>query len=233
MNTSRFVGLTLIATSLGSAHAAITAFEDVNILIPTTFEGVYLDLVSNSSATASSSESSAAASYTISSSEPASDQWDFNFFFGGAGIAHNSSANPYREDASDQLSAVQALGIDDTIDGVTATSTGALPLTTPAYGGSGTGSGGGGGISTSGNHLGLNAGQFQSGQQGYIGFVLDQTTTPTYGWMSVTLNNDGTEGVIHSFAFSDEPLDVGAIPEPSTCLLTLVGLAALTRRRRS
>lgn len=223
-------GMSTLASS-----AAITAVENINILIPSTFEGVYIDLLNpptslnlGSSGAADNSNGSS----TISFSEPAGD-WDFNFFFGGIGIAHNSSVNPYRDDPTDNLSVIEALGVGATIDGTTATALGALPLTTPGFGGSGTGSSGSGGVSSSQSHIGTDPGQFEPGVESYIGFVLDPgTASETYGWISVTFQNNGTPGIINSFAFSDDPLAVGAIPEPSSALLVILSSGLLLRRRR-
>lgn len=236
MNTSRSLYPSLLAVTVGgmaAASAVVTYVENVNVAIPANFGGVYLDITGN--ATNSSSPSGAAGNdaFTISYSEPAVGGWDFNFFFGGVGIAHNSTVNPYRDDATDNLSAIHALGIDDLIDGSTATPSGAVPLATPSFGGSGTGSGGGSGVSTSGDHMGAALEQFQAGQQEYIGFVLDPgTASESYGWILVTFNDDGSDGIIHEFAFSDTPLNVGAVPEPSTGILGLIGMMMLFRRKR-
>lgn len=142
--------LAISASGLMTASAAVSYVENANIAIPANFGGVYLNL--NNSDTNSSSSSGTAggsASYTISYSEPAASDWDFNFFLGGVGIAHNSTANPYRDDDADNLSAIHALGVNDSIDGTSVTPSGALPLSSFGFGGSGAGAGGGSGVSTS------------------------------------------------------------------------------------
>lgn len=221
--------------SFSPALGVLTVVEGANIPIPANFGGVYLDILSPpvvGSSTQLGLPDNAGGNYTISFSQPGGD-WDFNFFFGGVGIAHNATVNPYRNDALDNLSAIQALGLGEIINGTTPTAGSAVPLTTPSLGGSGTGSSGGSGVSTSGNHMGSGPGQFTPGEKSYIGFVLDPgTASETFGWISVTFNDDGTDGLIHDFAFRDTPLAVGAIPEPTTALMTLLASMTLLRRRR-
>jgi hypothetical protein len=48
----------------------------------------------------------------------------------------------------------------------------------------------------------------------------------------VFLANDGSTGLIHDWAYSDAPLAVGAVPEPSSIVLLLAGAMALFRRKR-
>ena len=238
MKTNYSVLPSIIALSIvgvSAASAAVTYVENANIPIPITFGGVYLDLTANSTSSGTfTGAPDGNDTYTISYSEPAPANWDINLFFGGAGIAHNSTLNPYRDDSADKLSAIHNLGLGDAINGSTATPSGAVPLATASFGGSGTGAGGGSGVSTSENHMGTNAEQFQSGTQGYLAFVLDPgTPEQTYGWMLVTLNDNGSPGMIHEFALSDTPFSVGAIPEPGTGILGLLSLLAVLRRKRN
>lgn len=80
--------------------------------------------------------------------------------------------------------------------------------------------------------------QFTSGEKGYIGFSMEVSgTSPVYGWMEVTLQDDNTPGVIHSWAYEDNgsPLRAGslvAIPEPSHSMLIALGLLVTVLRRR-
>ena len=80
--------------------------------------------------------------------------------------------------------------------------------------------------------------QFTSGEKGYIGFSMEVAgTSPVYGWMEVTLQDDNTPGVIHSWAYEDNgsPLRAGklvAIPEPSHSMLIALGLLVTALRRR-
>lgn len=95
--------------------------------------------------------------------------------------------------------------------------------------------------SVSTNHIGAGGDQFQSGQQGYLGFEYQATegADVAYGWISVILNLTG-EGYSVDLAYSDTPgeaLVAGVIPEPSAAaaLAGAVGLGAvfMSRRRRS
>ena len=231
--TSIQLGSALFVTALvAPSSGVITAVENLNIPIPANFEGVYIDIVNPpvvSNPTQSGSPDNADGSYAVSFSEPSGD-WDFNFFFGGIGIAHNESVNPYRTDSTDNLSPIQALGVGEIIDGVTAAASGALPLATPAFGGSGAGSTG---TSSSQNHIGTGAFEFEAATKNYIAFVLDPgTPEEAYGWISVTFNDNGSDGIIHDLAFSSVALNVAQIPEPSSSLLLILASMALFKRRR-
>lgn len=89
-------------------------------------------------------------------------------------------------------------------------------------------------IGTSNAHVGAGADQFNSGDEGFIAFALSDGGSPRqYGWMRVTLTNNGT-GTIHEWAIQDTPgqtIIVG-VPEPSSALLSLLGLSTLLLRRR-
>ena len=53
--------------------------------------------------------------------------------------------------------------------------------------------------------------------------------------MDVTLYDDGTQGIIHGWAYEDNgsPFDVGSvIPEPSQTMLAALGALGLALRRR-
>ena len=146
-------------------------------------------------------------------------------------------SQPCRSSSVDNLSAVHQLGFGTIIDGNPVTpepATGAsAPLAVANFGGSGSGAGGGSGVATSGNHMGANDDQFTSGSKGYLAFVLDPgTANEQYGWIELTLTNDGSPGIIHSWAYSPDPIEVGKIPEPSVGLLALLGGLFLCSRRR-
>lgn len=84
--------------------------------------------------------------------------------------------------------------------------------------------------------MGTGTNEFESGTSGYIGFVLVGDSDTYYGWMRLTLHDDGSTGVIHEWAWDTDgdSITVGAVPEPSNAAL-LVGLAATfcaVRRRR-
>ena len=101
---------------------------------------------------------------------------------------------------------------------------GSIPLASAAAGASG--------AYPADPHMGAGTFQFATGTDGYIAFVLDDPSGPLYGWMRVDLHDDGTAGSIKDWAFSDQPILVGQIPEPSAWLLVAASLTALFRRRR-
>ena len=222
----------------GIGHAAVTYVDPPNITIPFSFGGVYLDIetAAENSSSPSGGADPSGDSYTISYSEPASGDWDVNIFFGGAFIAHNTTFQPYREDPLDNLSAIHNVGLNSEIDGgaiVPEPSSGpSAPLTTPDFGGSGTTTGGGLDGSQSPTHMGGATDQFTNGGTGYIAFVLNPGPSQQYGWMQVTLSDDGSAGTIHRWAYSDDPILVG-VPEPSALALLGLGACALMCRRRS
>ena len=229
--------LALCLASGGWSSAAVTYVDPDDILIPFTFGGVYLDIVTGATDGSTEGGSADADSYTVSYSEPAPGTWDVNFFFGGAGIMHSSTLNVYREDGSDNLSAIHNALIDEVVDGGAITSgsgTGtSVPLTTASIGGSGTGDSGGLDGTPDPTHMGATAGdQFESGTVGYIAFVLDPGASEQYGWIRVTLSDDGSTGLIHDWAYSDVAIEVGQIPEPGSVALLGVGVLGLMRRRR-
>lgn len=239
--TTLALGLALAAA--GVARGAITWVDPPDIEIPFSLGGVYLDLHTGPEGGWTGSEptqggEAAADSYSISFSEPASGDWDVNFFFGGAFIAHNTSFQPYRADPGNKLSAIDNLGLNTFIDGNAVApepATGpSAPLTIADFGGSGTTTGGDINGLQSPTHMGAAADQFASGSQseGYIGFVLNPDSTPLHGWMRVSLSDDGSTGLIHEWAYSDTGIEVGQIPEPGTLVLLLAGSLGLLLRRR-
>jgi len=74
---------------------------------------------------------------------------------------------------------------------------------------------------------------FTPGVEGYIAFVLNPGFNEFYGWLRVTLTNDGSPGIIHDWAYSsDEGFTVGQVPEAGAALLGGLGVLMLLRRRR-
>ena len=146
---------------------------------------------------------------------------DVNFLFGGEWITNDADAagtapswQPVR-DATENSSTIVNLGLGAVVGPDSDYSAG--------YGGS---------IDQ------ITPTQFTSGERGYIGFSMEVAgTTPVYGWMEVTLQDDNTPGVIHSWAYEDNgsPLRAGklvAIPEPSHSMLIALGLLVTVLRRR-
>lgn len=91
-------------------------------------------------------------------------------------------------------------------------------------------------VGISDTHVGSGAGQFESGEEGYLGFIFgDDGSGDFFGWARVTLTANGI-GAIHEFAYENSasgvPITVGAIPEPSSLLLAALGCVGLLFRRR-
>lgn len=213
-----------------SAPAAVIYSGLVDIPIPTTFNGVYLNIgLAADSTPSDDSPTIQTDSYTVGYSEPAS--WDVNFFFGGIGIAYSDTFQPFVDDSVTNRS--QILNV---MPGTVASNEAmARTLGTASYGGSGTSN-----QSTGTSHFDLPTiddpaySAFTPGVEGYIAFVLNPGAEELYGWMRVTLTNDGTAGTIHDWALSsDANFEVGMIPEPSIALLGGIGMLLLLRRKRS
>jgi hypothetical protein len=106
------------------------------------------------------------------------------------------------------------------------------PLTSVSFGGSDTGSGGGPDGLPAPTQMGACGNQSTSGTDGHLGFVLDQAPPVVkYGWIHVTLNDNGDSGLIHDWAISDSQIQVGQIPEPGALVLLAFGCMVLRRRR--
>jgi len=144
---------------------------------------------------------------------------DVNFLFGGEWITNDAdqagtapSWQPVR-DGTENSSTIVNLGLGAVVGPASDYSTG--------YGGS---------------TDQITPTQFTSGEKGYIGFSMEVAgTSPAYGWMEVTLQDDNTPGVIHSWAYEDNgsSLAVGSlIPEPSHSMLIALGLVVTALRRR-
>ena len=195
-------------TALGSclvtfSHGAVVAFANQNISIPSNFEGIYVNLETGATSTA-----------------PATG-YDINFFFGGLGISNDADdaagapSVQFLRVGVGNFDAAKNSAYNDTIDGSSASySTG--------FGGSG----------SPNSHLGGGVNQFPEGSKGFLGFSLDIGGNTHYGFMEVTLTNNGS-GIIHSWSYEDVPnTAIVVVPEPSISLLGVIGLAALFRRRR-
>ena len=89
--------LTCGILSASWSQAAVTYMNpEPNISIPITFGGIYIniDTAAENSSSQSGGADAGGASFTISYTEPPSGEWDLNFFFGGAGIAHSPTLQP-------------------------------------------------------------------------------------------------------------------------------------------
>lgn len=92
------------------------------------------------------------------------------------------------------------------------------------------------GASFSDTHTGPAPGQFQVLTVSYLGFAFSPTVgAPVqYGWAKITIDNTST-GTLHEWAYESTPgttILVGAVPEPTGTVLTLLAASALTLRRR-
>lgn len=198
------VGIAL-ATNL---PATVVYSGEQNISIPNTFSGVYLDFTDGNNAA------------TVGQSITKPGTWDFNLFYGGAALSNSDTFQPVTA-AGTTNAAVLKLSTGDTVSGSST-----FPPLSPGFSGS---------I----GHMGAGAQQWLNGEDtGYIGFRIHPASFTTnapsgtiYGWMHVTLQNDDSSGVIHSWAW-DTSGDLLIIPEPEAALLGGLGLLALLRRRR-
>lgn len=86
------------------------------------------------------------------------------------------------------------------------------------------------------DHTGSSPGQFQVGVPGFIGYAMRTGANGpvSYGWMRITVNNNGS-GIIHDSAYQDTPgvaVLAGSVPEPATGVLMLLTAAAVIFSRR-
>lgn len=226
-------GISFVMTGVMPVLAAVTYSGVVDIPITSSFVGVYLDIATGGTSSPTSDPDGVSVdSYTIGYSEPAGP-WDVNFFFGGIGIGYSPSFQPFVDDTVSNRSQILNVSAGTIISAEEAGRT----LGLNSYGGSGRSNGAPGSSHFDTPVIDANPAYsaFSSGNQGYIAFVLNPGVSEQYGWMSVTLTNDGSPGTIHEWAYSDEAsFEVGQVPEPSTSLLCgLFAMLALLNRRRS
>jgi hypothetical protein len=141
--------------------------------------------------------------------------WDINPFFGGEGVANSPSFQPVRATVN-VSSAILNLSPGQSVDASSSYAT--------TYAGSA-------------SHVGPAGGQFDSGVEGYIGFMLttNESAGPYYGWMRLILANDGSTGLIRDWAYEDtgSAITVAAVPEPATVtFLSACALGFAFHRRR-
>ena len=121
-----------------------------------------------------------------------------NPFFGGVGVANNNLLQPFRNGATN-LSPLKNFGVGTTLDVNQST----LATT---FGGSQ-------------SHLGSS---FTAGQEGYIGFKLNDAN---YGWMRVIFTNNIGGAVIKDWAYDNggSPIKVGAVRQEGQDILLSSG----------
>ena len=192
------------------AHGAIAVFAAQDIPIPNTFDGVYLDLETGTTDTAPFTEA------------------DLNFFFGGSGISNDaggviataqflrSGVGPI--DMALSVPVGSTIGPDSTVFSV---NTADFSM---GFGASG----------SPNDHLGMDPGQFEPGERGFLGFSVDLDNGPTaYGVLEVTFTPNTDGGTIHSWQYDDSGAAFNVVPEPSTSLLFFLGMGLCLRRRKS
>ena len=146
------------------------------------------------------------------SSTSANGSWDLNPFFGGLGIANSPGFQPARSGTGNEAPILAlALGM----------SVGSSLTHSSGWGGSG--------AEDASGHLGLGAGQFKSGQTGYLGFKLLSGDDVKYGWMRVNLTSNGETGSVLDWAYDNtgSPILTGAVAPLGA--QPIVGLAGTTQ----
>lgn len=91
------------------------------------------------------------------------------------------------------------------------------------------------GPNASSTHLGPGPGQFTASTPGYIGFRINPSGAgDQFGWLRVSLNDDSSGGIIHSYAYESlTGTAIGAgVPEPGSTAALLFTAAALLFNRR-
>jgi hypothetical protein len=213
MRTLLLAAFSLLLLSVnGLASIVYSGIQDIPI--PANTVGVYLDFKDGADATPSGVS-------TFNVEPSGSTAWDINLFFGGEGIGNSDTAQVVTASTATNATVLN-LSAPTTVS-----SSSVYPVS----------------FSGSTAHVGEGSDQFMSGTRGYIGMRIDATTFESnagtgyyYGWMQVTLNDTGSIGAIHDWAWDDSgaAITVGAVPEVSTvggCAFMFLG-ALLSRRRR-
>lgn len=224
-------GCAFLFAAAASPAAVYSGILDLQI--PATATGVYVDFETGDTPSPGTyTDPGGSPSYTIGYTEPTAD-WDVNLFFGGIGIAYSPTIQPFVDDTVDNRSQILQV-VDGTVLSTEAAAR-TLGIGSEDFGGSGRSNGSAGESHFDAPSIaGSTYSAFTPGQQGSIAFVLNPGSGEQYGWMSVTLTDDGTPGTIHEWAFSDDAsFQVGQIPEPGCLILLLVGGTTLLRRRRA
>lgn len=195
-------GLLILGTAI-MAQGAILWFPHQNIPIPTTFEGVSIDLETGDTSNAIGGLPGG----------------DVNFLLGGTAVTNDAdqtastpSWQPVRTGNSNTDS-LRQLGIGDTVDSNSTISTG--------FGASG--------IPTS-HFPEFTPGT--PGHLGFSLTLQDNTTAYGWMRVTLQENNQ-PGGVIHSWAIQDDGTAIAVgVPEPSSLLLVLLGFGSLLLRRK-
>lgn len=159
---------------VGNASAELIYSNVRDIAIPANFAGVYLDVETGN--------------WNTNMNSPQSG-WDINPFFGGSAIWNSPNFQPVRSGTG-------------AMDAVVNLAEGSLVTSTSTYStfvqGAGGENPGGAGYGVSDSHVGSGVGQFQAGQEGYLGFRLNGSS---YGWMRVVFNGNTGGALIKDWAY--------------------------------
>jgi autotransporter-associated beta strand protein len=168
------VAVSLLLSLPAAADVIYSNLKD--IAIPATFAGVYLDVETGN--------------WNTDINAPQSG-WDINPFFGGSAVWNSPEFQPVRATTS-ETSAVTNLAQGSIVSSGSTFSTftwdhdnNVGTPQVPGYGSSET-------------HLGTGAGQFEAGQEGYLGFRLNGSN---YGWMRVVFTNNTGGALIKEWAY--------------------------------
>lgn len=161
---------------VGSASADVIYSNLKDIAIPADFAGVYLDVETGN--------------WNTNLNSPQSG-WDINPYFGGSVLWNSPGFQPVRV-GTGEMDAVVNLA-----EGTLVTSGSTYSTFQQGAGGENPG---GPGYGASVSHIGNGAGQFQAGQEGYLGFRLNGGN---YGWMRVVLTDNAGGALIKEWAYDD------------------------------
>jgi autotransporter-associated beta strand protein len=166
-------GLTSLVLVLpATAEVIYSNLQDISI--PNNFDGVYLNIETGA--------------WNTNAMSPVTG-WDINAFFGGSALWNAPSFQPVR------LGTTSTSAVANLAEGALVTSGSTYSTFVQGAGGQNPG---GAGYGASETHLGSGAGQFQAGEEGYLGFRLNGTN---YGWMRVVFTNNTGGALIKDWAY--------------------------------
>lgn len=201
-----FIPTFFLLCSAITSQAAVILYNNQEVSIPAAFEGVYIDLETG--------DTGAAAFLGA----------DINFFFGGEGIGNDASLASVTT-PSLQFSRSGTNFLDSAVSSNAGDLLGVNTIiVSSGFGGSG----------APNDHIGVGPTQFGDGIRSYLGFTLDIEGDTHYGYVDVTLTDNSAGGVVHGWAYEDQPdtsITITAIPEPSSGLLLMLSLAVIGMRR--
>jgi hypothetical protein len=199
MKTLPVLMTAVLLAAASRSSAAIVHSGPAGIVVPWTFTGVYLNVLTG--ATSLSEPPDFYGSPTAA--------W-VNVAFGGVDVVSGNGLAPAVQ-GGDQ---VVNIPFNTPVDAALLFPTGPNASTT---------------------HLGPAPQQFQAGVPGLIGFRMNPTGSgDQFGWLRVTLRDDGSAGTIHDYAYETVvglPIPAG-VPEPGMVTVLVMGGGALLARRQ-